>query len=76
MMLSHNLILGGQKPYSANKDEPVWEKFYEAGLARYSIPEYSPDYPHEKYTIGFAGRGGGEFFYISTQGRWADFSSQ
>lgn len=28
--------------------------------------EYSPQYPHEKHTLGFAGRPGGPPFYIST----------
>ena len=28
--------------------------------------EYSHLFPHEKYTLGFAGRGGGDAFYIST----------
>lgn len=34
-----------------------------------SIPfqEYSEKYPHEKYTLGLAGRPGGPDFYISTQ---------
>jgi hypothetical protein len=29
--------------------------------------EYHRAFPHEKYTLGFAGRGGGNAFYISTQ---------
>lgn len=33
------------------------------GLA---FQEYHPDFPHEKYTLGFAGRPGGPEFYIST----------
>jgi len=28
--------------------------------------EYHPDYPHKKYTLGYAGRPGGPGFYIST----------
>ena len=30
------------------------------------IQEYSPDFPHVKYTLGLAGRPGGPDFYIST----------
>jgi len=33
------------------------------GLA---FQEYSPQFPHEKYTLGFAGRPGGPQWYIST----------
>ena len=29
--------------------------------------EYDRTFPHEKFTLGFAGRGGGNAFYISTQ---------
>ena len=29
--------------------------------------EYSEKYPHNKYTLGYAGRPGGPDFYISTQ---------
>jgi hypothetical protein len=29
--------------------------------------EYDRRYPHEKYTLGFAGRGGGNGFYISVE---------
>jgi hypothetical protein len=28
--------------------------------------EYHPDYPHKKWTLGYAGRPGGPAFYIST----------
>ncbi len=28
---------------------------------------YFDSYPHEKYTLGFAGRGGGNAFYINTE---------
>lgn len=34
-----------------------------SGLA---FQEYSPAFPHEKYTLGFAGRPGGAAFYVST----------
>ena len=35
---------------------------------RASVPfqEYSPSLPHEKFTVGFAGRPGGPDWYIST----------
>lgn len=28
--------------------------------------EYSPNFPHVKYTVGYAGRPGGPDFYVST----------
>ena len=31
-----------------------------------AFQEYSPDFPHVKYTLGYAGRPGGPQFYIST----------
>ncbi|KAL9190071.1 hypothetical protein ACHAXT_007282 [Thalassiosira profunda] len=38
-----------------------------AGLDTVSFQEYSPQYPHQKYTIGFAGRPhSGPEFYINT----------
>lgn len=36
------------------------------GLTTLSFPEYSRDYPHVKYTLGFSGRPGGPGFYINT----------
>ena len=32
-----------------------------------AFQEYSPSFPHEKYTCGFAGRPGGPAFYINTR---------
>jgi len=31
-----------------------------------SFPEYTDEYPHHKYTLGFSGRPGGPEFYINT----------
>ena len=38
----------------------------DAGFHSVLFQEYSPKFPHEKYTLGFAGRPGGPDFYIST----------
>ena len=43
------------------------DDFADASLDQLSFQEYSEDYPHVKYTIGFGGRPGGPDFYISTQ---------
>ena len=32
-----------------------------------AFQDYSKKFPHEKYTLGFAGRPGGPDFYVSTQ---------
>ena len=43
-----------------------YEEMRQEGLDSVSFQEYHPDYPHEKYTIGFAGRPhGGPEFYIN-----------
>jgi hypothetical protein len=39
--------------------------FHHMGLDRVSYQEYSPDYPHETYTIGMAGRPSGPDIYIN-----------
>eukprot|EP00978_Attheya_sp_CCMP212_P020447 scaffold58530_cov49-Attheya_sp.AAC.2 len=39
--------------------------FEQAKLTRVSFPEYNAAYPHEAYTLGFAGRPGGPDFYIN-----------
>jgi hypothetical protein len=40
-------------------------------MASYSTPSSfvgsSPNFPHKKYTLGYAGRPGGPDFYVSTQ---------
>jgi len=38
----------------------------EIDLSSLAFPEYSRDYPHHKYTLGFSGRPGGPGFYINT----------
>mmetsp|Transcript_4227 Transcript_4227/g.6188 ORF Transcript_4227/g.6188 Transcript_4227/m.6188 type:complete len:160 (-) Transcript_4227:406-885(-) len=43
------------------------DKFRSSRLESVKFQEYSTRYPHEKYTLGFAGRPGGADFYVSTQ---------
>jgi len=40
--------------------------FAELGVSTLQFPEYSDQYPHDKYTLGFGGRPGGPGFYINT----------
>lgn len=42
------------------------------GLDAVSFQEYHPNYPHEKYTIGFAGRPGGPEFYFNLMNNTLD----
>ena len=43
------------------------DQFSKAGLTHLAFQEYSEEYAHEKYTLGFGGRPAGPDFYISTQ---------
>ena len=42
------------------------------GLDAVSFQEYHPSYPHEKYTVGFAGRPGGPEFYFNLMNNTLD----
>lgn len=46
--------------------KPAREVFQDYGLAHLAFPEYSPSFPHEQFTLGFAGRPGGPSFYINS----------
>lgn len=41
------------------------QKFTDYELDRLAFPEYSEDFPHVKWTLGFAGRPGGPSWYIN-----------
>jgi hypothetical protein len=47
-------------------DSHLVQRFRRAGLDGVVFQEYSPKFPHEKFTVGYAGRPGGPDFYIST----------
>ena len=62
-----HVIQGGPAPNFLSPPEPQLNKnFVDAGFHSVLFQEYSPKFPHEKYTLGFAGRPGGPDFYIST----------
>lgn len=48
-------------------DEAKRDEFGKAGFASVSFQEYSEDFPHKKWTVGFAGRPGGPNFYVNMQ---------
>ena len=41
------------------------DKFADAKLDKMPFQEYHEDYPHDQYTLGYAGRPGGPDFYIN-----------
>eukprot|EP00934_Nitzschia_sp_Nitz4_P001994 Nitzschia sp. Nitz4//scaffold1_size375055//132931//134143//NITZ4_000252-RA/size375055-augustus-gene-0.714-mRNA-1//-1//CDS//3329540973//1994//frame0 len=48
-------------------DVNLRQRFFDAGFVSILFQEYSPDFRHEKYTLGLAGRPGGPDFYVSTK---------
>jgi len=68
----HVLQIGPQvweEDYGEMTDDEYEERrvghFYELGLEELIFPDYSDDYPHAQYTLGFTGRPGGPDFYIN-----------
>ena len=51
-------------PISYKTRKTKKDEIHEIGWPKLGFPEYSHDYPHEKYTIGFANQG--PTFYINT----------
>lgn len=48
-------------------NRPDEETFKKAGFHKILFQEYSKNFPHKKFTIGFGGRPGGPSFYINTK---------
>lgn len=44
------------------EDDDKREDFVESGYTSVSFQEYSPNFPHRQYTLGYAGRPGGPNF--------------
>jgi hypothetical protein len=54
------------QPVSAAGDYSNLPRMEELGLARLPFPEYSEEYPHNEYTVGFSGtKSSGPAFYIN-----------
>jgi len=62
-----HVIQGGMTPnfLSDPKKPPNEDKFKTTGFDSILFQEYSPNFPHKKYTLGYAGRPGGPEFYIN-----------
>ncbi|KAG7350649.1 cyclophilin type peptidyl-prolyl cis-trans isomerase [Nitzschia inconspicua] len=53
-------------PYDGTSASDKARSFLEQGLESVAFREYSPDFPHSKYTVGFAADGSPSF-YINTE---------
>ena len=53
------------EPANVTATERSYHHFHAEGLDKVSYQEYSPEYPHEQYTIGISGRPSGPDFYIN-----------
>jgi len=62
-----HVLLASHIPYFANAGTDIYTPFVQAELDLLPFQEYSQDYAHEQYTLGFGGRPGGTEFYISMQ---------
>ncbi len=61
-----SLEFGGNSQDPNNRQKEPYEDMKRAGLDTVSFQEYSTMFPHEKYTLGFAGRPhSGPEFYIN-----------
>eukprot|EP00979_Chaetoceros_neogracilis_P007854 scaffold1698_cov279-Chaetoceros_neogracile.AAC.13 len=61
-----HVVQGGPISNHLNPGAKVRKGFKEADLGSVVFQEYHKDFPHKKYTLGYAGRPGGPDFYVST----------
>jgi cyclophilin family peptidyl-prolyl cis-trans isomerase len=66
-----HVVQASSAPYykttTKGRQPQLRKKFKDAGYMSVAFQEYSPKVPHEKYTVGFAGRPGGPDWYVSTR---------
>jgi len=55
------------RPYYKNEGDDVYRNFIEAGLTSVAFQEYSDQFSHKEYTVGFGGRPGGPEFYFNME---------
>eukprot|EP00934_Nitzschia_sp_Nitz4_P007473 Nitzschia sp. Nitz4//scaffold325_size20118//9160//10704//NITZ4_008702-RA/size20118-snap-gene-0.33-mRNA-1//-1//CDS//3329547899//7463//frame0 len=69
-----HVIQAGPRLLDEDEDAPAPEHvdddgrshiFQSAGLDKLAFPDYSPNFPHDPWTLGFTGRPGGPDFYIN-----------
>uniref|UniRef100_A0A7S3PVD6 PPIase cyclophilin-type domain-containing protein n=2 Tax=Chaetoceros debilis TaxID=122233 RepID=A0A7S3PVD6_9STRA len=63
-----HVVQGGPvENHLTKKGVNVRKPFSTSGYSSMAFQEYHKDFPHEKYTLGYAGRPGGPDFYVSVQ---------
>ena len=61
----HVMQGGPAKNFLTPPKSNLAQRFVDAGFKSVMFQEYSENFPHKKYTVGYAGRPGGPDFYIS-----------
>jgi len=61
-----NVVKAAPLPYDGSRASKKVKAFTQLGLDTVSFREYSPSYPHEQFTVGFAADGSPDF-YINTK---------
>jgi cyclophilin family peptidyl-prolyl cis-trans isomerase len=67
---ARHVVQGGPVTNHLNPGANLRKPFKVADLSSVAFQEYHPDFPHKKYTLGYAGRPGGPDFYVSTQSKY------
>ncbi len=62
----HVVQAGAVTNFLSGDRRPSQDGFRNAGFHSLLFQEYSDKFPHQKYTLGFAGRPAGPMFYINT----------
>jgi len=65
MINADHLVKAAPLPMSGDLDKIT--PFVEADLAAPSFPEYSDEFPHKKFTLGFVGKANAHGFFINTR---------
>lgn len=68
--LGHALMASPTNNFLSPPDfnmDAMKKRFIDEGFESILFQEYSPNFPHEKYTLGYSGRPGGPNFYLSTK---------
>jgi len=70
-LIGDHVIQGGptisREEVEIHKTRSSMYAFHEMDLDTLSFPEYSAEYPHTEWTVGFAGRPGGPDIYINLE---------
>lgn len=63
---NHVMQAGPVGNFKTPPNTHLYDRFKKSGFEKLLFNEYSKDFPHYKYTLGYAGRPGGPDWYIST----------